>query len=199
MSRGFNEHEKQLLTDALIEQGRILFSTFGFQKTSVHEITKKVGIAQGSFYTFFHSKEELYFLILEKEEAKIREHFLTMQATHDVVPQDLFKQILREMIDIIETNPLIRELYFDSNLEKLMKRLPPEMLEKHFSNDSDVFVTFIEKWKKDGIILKEKPEVIAGMIRSLFLLTFHRKEIGEQVYEETIELMINLIVDGLIS
>ena len=75
MSRGFNEREKQVITNSLIEQGRILFSKLGFQKTSILEITKNVGIAQGTFYKFFNSKEELYFVILEMEEEKIKEQF----------------------------------------------------------------------------------------------------------------------------
>src|SRR5699024_10075714 len=97
-----------------------------------------------------------------------------------------------------ETNPLIRELYFGSNMKDMLKRLPPELLEKHFKNDSDSLLPLIEKWKMEGILLEENPEIIAGVLRSLFVLTLHQREIGA-VYQETIELFIDLIVDGLIK
>ncbi len=61
MTRSFNDDEKQFIYTALIDQGKELFSQFGFKKTSILEITKRTGIAQGTFYNFFASKEELYF------------------------------------------------------------------------------------------------------------------------------------------
>lgn len=199
MSRGFNEHEKQFITDSLIEQGRILFSKFGFQKTSIHEITKSVGIAQGTFYNFFSSKEELYFVILEREEEKITKQLAHIDIFKDNEPKKAIKQVLREMIKAIETNPLIRELYFGDNMKKMVKKLPPESLEKHFKNDATSLLPLIETLKDKGIILKENPDIIAGALRSLFILTLHQKEIGTTIYQDTIDLFIDLVVEGLIE
>lgn len=199
MSRGFNEREKQVITNSLIEQGRILFSKLGFQKTSILEITKNVGIAQGTFYKFFNSKEELYFVILEMEEEKIKEQFANVDIFKENQPNKAIKSILRQMINTIETNPLIRELYFGSSMKDMLKKLSPELLEKHFKNDTTSFLPLIEKLKNKGFIIEENPEVIAGVARSLFVLTLHQNEIGVAVYQETIELLIDLIVDGLIK
>lgn len=199
MSRGFNEREKQVITNSLIEQGRILFSKLGFQKTSILEITKNVGIAQGTFYKFFNSKEELYFVILEMEEEKIKEQFVNVDIFKENQPNKAIKSILRQMINTIETNPLIRELYFGSSMKDMLKKLSPELLEKHFKNDATSFLPLIEKLKNKGFIIEENPEVIAGVARSLFVLTLHQNEIGVAVYQETIELLIDLIIDGLIK
>lgn len=199
MSRGFKDYEKQVITDSLIEQGKILFSKFGFQKTSIHEITKNVGIAQGTFYKFFNSKEELYFVILEMEEEKIKEQFANLDIFKENQPKKAIKSMLKQMINTIEQNPLIRELYFGSNMENMLKKLSPELLERHFKNDSISFFPLIEKLKNAGFIIEETPDTIASVFRSLFLLTLHKKEIGVEVYTETIELFIDLIVDGLIK
>lgn len=199
MSRGFNKHEKQFITNSLIEQGKILFSKFGFQKTSILEITKNVGIASGTFYKFFNSKEELYFVILEMEEKKIKEQLANVDIFKENQPKKALKSILKQMIDTIETNPLIRELYFGSTMEDMLRKLPPETLEKHFNNDSASLLPLIEKLKIEGVIIEEKPEIIAGVLCSLFVLTLHQKEIGVEVYQETIELFIDLIVERLVK
>ncbi|GIO30333.1 MULTISPECIES: TetR/AcrR family transcriptional regulator [Paenibacillus] len=34
-----------------------LFNTKGFEQTSVSDIVKKIGVAQGTFYYYFQSKE----------------------------------------------------------------------------------------------------------------------------------------------
>lgn len=197
MSRGFNSYEKQMIRNSLIEQGKFLFSKYGFQKTSIREITKDVGIAQGTFYSFFKSKEELYFVILESEEKGIREQLFNVEKFKEQQPKKVIKDILHQMIYIIETNPLIRQLFLGTNMEDMLRKLPPDLLEKHFRNDSTSLITIIETWRSEGVIFKENPEVIAGVLRSLFVLTLHQHEIGETVYRETVEVLINLIVDGL--
>lgn len=199
MSRGFNEHEKQVIRNSLIEQGKLLFSKMGFRKTSILEITKNVGVAQGTFYKFFNSKEELYFVILEMEEEKIKEQFAYVDIFKDNQPKNAMKSILRQMITTIEENPFIRELYFGSNMENMLNKLSPELLEKHFKNDSISFFPLIEALKNAGFIIEKDPETIASVIRSLFLLTLHKKEIGVNVYLDTMELFIDLVVDGLIK
>lgn len=197
LSRGFNSYEKQIIRNSLIEQGKFLFSKYGFQKTSIREITKDVGIAQGTFYSFFKSKEELYFVILESEEKGIREQLFNVEKFKEQQPKKVIKDILHQMIYIIETNPLIRQLFLGTNMEDMLRKLPPDLLEKHFRNDSTSLITIIETWRSEGVIFKENPEVIAGVLRSLFVLTLHQHEIGETVYRETVEVLINLIVDGL--
>ncbi|QQK75431.1 TetR/AcrR family transcriptional regulator [Salicibibacter cibarius] len=199
MPKGFKGYEKHVITNSLIEQGKVLFSKFGLQKTSINEITKNVGIAPGTFYKFYNSKEELYFEILEKEEEQIKKQFLSIDIQKDNQPKQEIKKLLLQTIDIIETNPLIRQLYFENNMEALLRKLPPEKLVEHYNNDSAALFPLIEKWQKEGVLLEANPEIIAAMLRSLFLLTLHKKEIGVEVYTETIELFIDLIVDGLIK
>jgi AcrR family transcriptional regulator len=199
MPKAFNENEKQMITDALLEQGRILFRQFGLQKTSINDITKNVGIAPGTFYKFYQSKEELYFEILEREEEQIKEQFLRVDIFKEHQPKQAIKSLLLQTINTIETNPLIRQLYFENNMDALLRKLPPEKLEEHFNQDSAALLPLIKQWQKEGLLLEENPEVIAGVLRSLFMLTIHQKEIGETVYQQTMELFIDLIVEGLVK
>lgn len=197
MSRGFSDVEKQAIHALLIEKGKMLFSKFGFKKTSILDITKAVGIAQGTFYKFFKSKEELYFVILELEEKGIREQLLNVDISKDNSPKKTIKDLLHHMIHIVETNPLIRQLYFGSHMNDMLEKLPPKLVRNHFKNDLTSFQTLVEKWKAEGVTIEEDPEVIAGIIRALFVLTLHQKEVGETVYQKTMERLIALIVDGL--
>lgn len=43
-----------------------LFATKGFEETSVSDIVKKVGVAQGLFYYYFKSKEQILEAVLEQ-------------------------------------------------------------------------------------------------------------------------------------
>lgn len=48
----------------IVEAARRLFAEKGYSGTSVSEIVKSVGVAQGTFYWYFKSKEEVYHAIL---------------------------------------------------------------------------------------------------------------------------------------
>lgn len=48
-----------------------LFATKGFQETAVSDIVKKVGVAQGLFYYYFKSKEEVLEAVMEHYTRKL--------------------------------------------------------------------------------------------------------------------------------
>lgn len=60
-SKEYNERRNEILDTA----GK-LFSTKGYSKCTVNDILKEVGIAKGTFYYYFNSKEEVLDGIIEK-------------------------------------------------------------------------------------------------------------------------------------
>ena len=56
------EERKNEIIDAAEE----LFNTKGFEQTSVSDIVKRVGVAQGLFYYYFKSKEEILNAVLDR-------------------------------------------------------------------------------------------------------------------------------------
>ena len=61
----FTDYETEQLRKALLKATRHCAVTLGMKKTSVEQLTKAVGIAKGSFYKFYESKEMLFFAVLE--------------------------------------------------------------------------------------------------------------------------------------
>lgn len=189
----FTEKEKEAIRSALVQSGRELFAQLGLKKTSVSELTASAGIAQGSFYTFFDSKEELYFEILQQEEKKIRSQ---LEASFSESGKT-FAQFLREALAVMEDNPYIRQVYDENLMETLFRKLPEEKLKAHFASDEDFFKPLIEMGQEKGRLVRKKPETIISVIRAVVLLSFQKTNIGEDRYEETMDLLIALIGQGL--
>ena len=59
------DYETEQLHKALLKETRRCAVTLGMKKTSVDQLTKAVGIAKGSFYKFYESKEMAFFAVLE--------------------------------------------------------------------------------------------------------------------------------------
>ena len=61
----FTDYEAEQIREALLQETRRCAVTLGMRKTSVEQLTQAVGIAKGSFYKFYESKEMLFFAVLE--------------------------------------------------------------------------------------------------------------------------------------
>jgi len=60
----------------ILEKAFELFRKNGYTDTKVEDITKKLGISKGSFYTYFKTKEELLCELLESKKKSIKENVL---------------------------------------------------------------------------------------------------------------------------
>jgi AcrR family transcriptional regulator len=182
--RGFSEAEKEQIRQKLFEVGCELFGTYGLKKTGIREIARAVGISQGAFYLFFPSKEALYFAILEREEEKIKTRLLETAMKEESSGFERVKNLLLEGLKQVYENKIVRRLYME---KEYMPKLPLELLENHNKRDLHDLMPLVDAWAQEGIIRPEKPELIAGMIRAFFLLPIHQREIGEDVFPETME------------
>lgn len=199
MAKKFSEEEKASIRSRLIEQARHCFSTLGLKKTSVADMTKAAGIAQGSFYLFFESKEELYLEILQQEEARIQQLLMERYFSEQTLTKESFRQFLRDSFAIMENNPLLRQLHEEETMAILLRKWPPEKLEELFESDSRSFGPAIRRLQEQGIISGEhRTEVIVSLIRSVMLLVLHKKQIGDELFPPTLDLLAELIASGLI-
>lgn len=197
MPKKFSEQEKQWISKKLFEEGKRCFEAAGLRKTSIEDLTKACGIAQGSFYMFFNSKEELFYHILLEEEALIRNRLLASLNRSELVTKESIHQFLIESFRLLGESPMVRQMYLEGEFAQLVRKLPPELLEHNFSDDADALMPIIHHWQAAGILAHTKPEIIVSMIRALVLLTLHKQEIGPGIYSDTISFMLDIVAEGM--
>lgn len=197
MPKTFTDQEKEIIREALVTKGREFFSTYGLKKTSVEDLTRAVGIAQGSFYKFFGSKEELYFEILEREQSVSHQWAAEILASGKPAGEAL-KELIKSGFSLMDTSPVLRRFYEERTYEVLFRKLPPQKVAKHQEEDAKLMMTLLTRWQKSGqLAVEARPEIIAGLFRSLFLLSLHRQEIGPDIYPEVVNLLAEILAKGL--
>lgn len=199
LSGKFNEREKEHIRNNLIQHGRRLFGDHGLNKTTISDLTKQVNIAQGSFYLFYKSKEELYYEILELEERYIREELLNKVLLKDKLTKATFRDFLQQALQFLDESPILRQLFDKSTMNQLLRKLPQEKLDRNNQGDIDFLVPYIKKWQAAGSMKQLSPHIIVSMIRSLIILSLQKEMIGESNYNSTMDQLIKFISEGLIN
>ncbi|MFS0727441.1 TetR/AcrR family transcriptional regulator [Paenibacillus sp. 1P07SE] len=197
MPKKFDENEKKQLQHKLLAAGRTLFSRYGFKKTTVGELAQAAGIATGTFYLFYRSKEALFYDLMEQEEQHMQQT-LIQQFASGPPNKDAFRLFFRSSFDLITESPILREVLLPSQRESILRHVPLERLNDNYDSDVQKLTPLIRHWQAHGVLRKDAdPVLVISTIRSVILLSLHKEAIGESVYDATMELMITAIAEGM--
>ncbi|MGB3682059.1 MAG: TetR/AcrR family transcriptional regulator [Rubrobacteraceae bacterium] len=192
----FTETEKSHIRDQIVEAGRERFARQGLKKTSIEDLTRPAGIAKSSFYGFFGSKEELYLKLLMEERKRLRGEMPAASLAGN--GRDAVERFLWAVVREFETNPLTRRLAtHPEEWQAVKRRVPPEAMQANVEDSTDAVSYFIREGQEAGVVSDGDPEVFAGVIRSVVVLTIHKDDIGREIYPAVLEKMIRLVADGL--
>ncbi len=197
MPKGFTDQEKIDIDKALRMEGKQLFETQGFRKTSVQDITEAVGIAKGSFYLFYGSKEELFLTILEHIESHMHGQIANQLMEASLPMADRMKQMWRTQFQVMAKEPILRQTLEPGLMERIWRKISKEKQADNIQKDVD-FVDQLKQLAPPGSLMaKMAPETLAGLFRSLVFLQLHEAEIGQEAYPQVLDFHIEAMVDRL--
>ncbi len=187
------EDKKLLIYDCAKE----LFSEKGFKDTNISEITKKAGMAVGTFYNYYPSKEKLFMDIFLTENTKLkRECFQSLDLNQDLLV--LVRQMLLLNVEGIRANPILREWYNKSVFEKLQQVYREENGIDTMDFLYDGFHELVMLWQSQG---KMRKDIDSKMIMMIFAAIInadtHKEEIGLEYFPELLHHMTELIMKSL--
>lgn len=177
--------------------GKELFSSKGYKDTNVAEIMKMTGMATGTFYKYYPSKDKLFMEIFNDENVNLKKSIMKsvdLQGDPNKFIREMMSQNLRGM----NLNPILREWY---NREVFNK------IEKSFREDNGLesvdflfndFIDVIKKWQIEG---QMRSDIDAEMIMAIFfaitILETHKDEIGLNYFPQLIEYLSEFTMKGL--
>ena len=198
MPKTFTAKEKEIIRKTLLSNGKELFSKYGLKKTSITELTSSAGIAQGTFYNFFESKEDLYFEILEQEESDSAIYLEDIVKSSKSAKESI-RNIIKCTSDMFEKNQFIRRIFESKDYDLMVRKLSDEKLENHQKNDTLRVLNTIMSIKQKDELIDTPPEIIAGLLRGIVLLSSHKDEIGRDIYPEVVDLIADIVANGLVK
>lgn len=199
MPRGFTDQEKINIRDRLINSGKEAFGHYGIKKTTVEDLARQSGISKGAFYQFFPSKEDLYFAIIRSYETIQQKKMFEILSQKTQNDRELLKTVMKSILDQIDGDPFIKRLLGKEEFDYLWQKFTPEQLEEAMEADVDFASQLVEVWRAKGKLNIDDPQLITGVLRAIFFLYLHKKDIGEDKFPEVVDLLLDASIEKLIK
>ena len=193
MPKIFSDEDRKVIRKNLLEIGRSHFLRRGLRSARIEEIAAEAGIGKGTFYAFFDSKEDLCLEIYEVEEERIGQDILaTLSGSPD--PKTALRAVLALTLSFLTGDSLLRRLQENGEYALLGRGVRSEKLQTHQNNDLRLAALILKHLDAMGATVQIDPSVLAGILRAYTMLIFHRQEIGESVFEDTMNALAEAIV-----
>ncbi|AUM94951.1 TPA: TetR/AcrR family transcriptional regulator [Clostridium botulinum] len=187
------EDKKTLIYDCAKE----IFAIKGFKDTNISDIAKMAGMAVGTFYNYYPSKEKLFMDIYLEENAKLKKSCLqSVDLKED--PLTVTKKMLEINLEGMKANPILKEWYNKDVFAKIERtyREQNEIQTVDFLYDS--FLEVVKQWQAQG---KIRSDIDSKMIMMIFAAIInvdtHKEEIGLEYFPQLMECLTELIFKGL--
>lgn len=186
----FNEKNKIIYEQRLLETGLELIKQNGLKGLKIDSITHKAGFAKSTFYTFFSSKEEFISKILIYERRKTQETLEKSLDQNGKMNKEAAKAFFTmQFLSDINIYP-----YLSTEDYEYLKARSPELFRLNPESDEKNTTWLLSKldtpnecdWK-----------LFSNYIKAITTVTINADNLYKEIYKETIELMIDGLVDYL--
>jgi AcrR family transcriptional regulator len=195
MPKIYNEQERTALTQKLLTIAGEEFRKNGFAGTSISAITKRAGIAAGTFYNFFSSKELIFFRLVEHITERRAE--LLSQFTEEGDPVDELKEYLLKVFEHLLQQPLMEIYHKEKMRERVMQKVPMEDLIKIQKIDTYCVEEILKRFQERGMLTEIRVEELIPHFTAIFMVFYFRDELVLPDEKQFVEQQITLFVNGL--
>ena len=192
MAKAFTEEEKIKIKESIMETALDLFHDKGTKSLSISELTKRVGIAQGSFYNFWKDKESLIidlmaYRSIQKLESIEREFSNSLTNPKKFLSEVIYKYSI-DMTEKIKTQPIYQEAFriFVSQDSKKVNRVE--------NLYGDFLDRLIDYWCKNNVVKSVDKQGLSNAFVGSFVLCSNYFHFNKDTFEEVLNIYIQSIV-----
>ncbi|MDR9856229.1 TetR/AcrR family transcriptional regulator [Paenibacillus sp. VCA1] len=113
--------------DEILNAAMELFNSKGFEQTSVSDIVKKIGVAQGTFYYYFQSKEEVINAACERTLASRLEQVQRLVDSTDLKASEKLLYLFTEALANEQDEAVFEYVHTESNTSLHQKWMVAEI------------------------------------------------------------------------
>ncbi|MGN1134615.1 MAG: TetR/AcrR family transcriptional regulator [Oscillospiraceae bacterium] len=185
MPKIFSEEDRESIRKNLLENGKAMLERKSYKDISVAEIAEESGIAKGTFYNFFGSKEEFFYEVMLLIRDNNRNELL--KAAENPSGEAIYKVMYKRYT----TMKTVYDYFTPEEMKIIFRRLPEKMQEAD-ENSVELAQKLISVCTDNK---KVKAEVVVNLMNIAASASANREFLIEKHYRETISVLANAIAD----
>ena len=179
--------------------GKELFSSKGYKDTNVADITKMAGMATGTFYNYYPSKDKLFMELFIEENVRLKKHIVEI-INLDADPINVMKEMMYLNLEGMKADPILKEWYNREAFTRIEQGYREENGLEHVDFLYDSFIEVVRKWQLQE---KMRQDITAEMIMAIFgaliNIDTHKEEVGIKYFPQVLEYMAGFTMKGLMD
>lgn len=196
MPRAFQDTERDTIRAALKAAGLSRFERAGLRAARVDDICRDVGIAKGSFYAFFDSKEDLFMSIVEDREQVHQDDMFAFLADAAGSARERAGTFFDLIVRKIETDPILNLVIVHDEIAHLTRKLGPERFVKSQERDRAFTGEATRRWRQSTGVAVKPGELLSLMTITLALVA-QRGQMAAEHYRAAVALLRDIFVQRL--
>jgi AcrR family transcriptional regulator len=200
--RAVSDEDKSQRRDEIMAAAKEVFARKGFHDTTIADIAKQAGLAYGSIYWYFDSKDDLFHALMAVEEGALRNHVAAALAAAGVPAENA-----REEAPLRTAVQATLEFFeADKATVKLLLRdayALGDRFEKHLGGIYERFIddieTFIVVAQERGQVVAAPARMVAYTLAALVGQLAHRRlnTDDDVTAAQVADFVVALVLDGL--
>jgi len=199
--RSFTDEEREIIKRKIIDRGKDCFARYGIKKTSIEDLTKDLGIAKSSFYSFFSSKEDLFLQIFKEEREALKDNLLENSfLKYRTEPDKAVRAYLHYLLNIVNNHPVWKKVFIEKEYVELTLFLSSEEKIRNIHRENVAMILpFFEEWADAGLLIDKDARILAETTFAVFSLTRFRNEIGDEDFPKIMDFFIDLLTENIVK
>jgi AcrR family transcriptional regulator len=201
--RAVSAEDKSQRRDQIVAAAKKVFARKGFHDTTIADIAKQAGLAYGSVYWYFDSKDELFHALMAVEEGALRGHLAAalaqpaetgMPSAGDEAP---LRTAVRATLEFFEADKATVKLLFRDAYAL------GDRFEKHLGGIYERFIddieTFVVAAQRRGRVIAAPARMVAYTLAALVGQLAHRRLSTDDgvTAAQVADFVVALVLDGL--
>ncbi len=197
MSKAFSEDEKLNIKQKMMEVAIEIFHESGTKGLSIKELTKRAGIAQGSFYNFWKDKDAIIMDVMQYRLAQKLE----------IAKQSFDKSLenpVKFLVDIIYEHSIdLKEKYKKKPIYAEALNMLSKKTENRVYEANSLYTDFINKlaeyWKERNAVKDVDEKGLINAFTGSFLLFSNYYKFEEEYFNDILKAFISAVVKKYIE
>ena len=193
MPQIFDEAGREKLRIQMLENGFQLIKRFGLKKTSISDVTKASGIATGTFYNFFKTKEDFVYQIILYKRMQSKAELTALLGADGMLDREGFRTFLRTIF-FADNN--IFEYLSPDEVKMLYARWPENYMKdsgRGEGNTLEILNCVLHKrsncnWK-----------VFANFCKAVSMIRYRKENLYSEAYDEMLDQIIETILNYVVE